>query len=68
MVLFRMKEQENKDLASATFSGERKWKPLSLIHTDFGESLREPEYGSFILSLHGWIVVERAHKKVRKDE
>jgi hypothetical protein len=55
-------------LASATFSGERKWKPLSLIHADFGESLRELEYGSFILSLHGWIVAKRAHKKVRKDE
>jgi hypothetical protein len=50
------------------FQGERKWKPLSLIHADFGESLRELEYGSFILSLHGWIVAKRAHKKVRKDE
>jgi len=24
------------------------------------ESLREPEYGSFILTLHGWIVAKRA--------
>jgi len=68
MVLFRMKEQENKGLASATFSRERKWKPLSLVHADSGESLREPEHGSFIWSLHGWIVAKRAHKKVRKDE
>ena len=32
---------------SDLFQGERKWKPLSLIHASSGESLREPEYGSF---------------------